>query len=133
MIFNNKYYYKVLELKNYASEREIKKAFRKLATEHHPDKGGDEEKMKQLSEAYIVLSKDKDNYDAWLRHISGEGIQFDFNNVPKAGPTNYNIYGGDINEILRMAKEMRIRMEKEGAFSDSSSVSSGWTWTSMFE
>jgi DnaJ-class molecular chaperone len=53
----NKDYYKTLGVSKDASEEDIKKAFRKLAHEHHPDKkGGDEAKFKEASEAYAVLS-----------------------------------------------------------------------------
>ena len=53
-------YYKLLNVSKEASDSEIKKSYRKLAKENHPDKGGDPEKFKQIAEAYEVLSnKDK--------------------------------------------------------------------------
>ncbi len=49
-------YYEILGIKKEASADEIKKAFRKLAVKHHPDKeGGDEAKFKEANEAYEVL------------------------------------------------------------------------------
>src|SRR3990167_754317 len=49
-------YYKILGVNKNASQDEIKKAFRKLAHEHHPDKkGGNEAKFKEINEAYQVL------------------------------------------------------------------------------
>jgi len=62
-------YYAVLGLKRGAGDEEIKKAYRKLALEHHPDRHkGDkkaEEKFKEISEAYAVLSdkKKREQYD----------------------------------------------------------------------
>jgi molecular chaperone DnaJ len=50
-------YYEILGVQRNASDSEIKKAFRKLALQHHPDKGGgDERRFKELNEAYEVLS-----------------------------------------------------------------------------
>lgn len=49
-------YYETLGINKSASADEIKKAFRKAAVEHHPDKGGDETKFKEVNEAYEVLS-----------------------------------------------------------------------------
>src|SRR3989339_1146 len=49
-------YYKILEIDKNASQEDVKKAFRKLAHKHHPDKeGGNEEKFKEANEAYQVL------------------------------------------------------------------------------
>lgn len=52
-------YYEILGVKKDASADEVKKAFRKAAIANHPDRGGDEEKFKEINEAYEVL-KDAD-------------------------------------------------------------------------
>jgi len=48
-----------------ATKKEIKQAFKKLSTKHHPDKGGDTEEFKVIQKAYMVLSNDekRDHYD----------------------------------------------------------------------
>jgi molecular chaperone DnaJ len=59
-------YYEVLGVSKDASADEIKKAFRRLAVQHHPDKeGGDETKFKEINEAYEVLkdSSKRQRYD----------------------------------------------------------------------
>ncbi len=48
-------YYAILGVQKGASADELKKAFRRLAHEHHPDKGGDPAKFKDVNEAYQVL------------------------------------------------------------------------------
>lgn len=60
-------YYKTLGVPRNATEEEIKKAFRKLARQHHPDAGGDEAKFKEINEAYEVLSdkKKRNLYDQY--------------------------------------------------------------------
>lgn len=58
-------YYDILGVPKGASDDEIKKAFRKLAHQHHPDKGGDPERFKLINEAYQVLgdAKKRATYD----------------------------------------------------------------------
>jgi len=62
----SKDYYTTLGIPRTATQEEIKKAFRKLAHQHHPDKkGGNESRFKEVNEAYQVLSdpKKKSSYD----------------------------------------------------------------------
>jgi len=51
-------YYNTLGVSQSASKQDVKKAYRKLAGKHHPDKGGDAEQFKKITEAYEVLSDD---------------------------------------------------------------------------
>ena len=92
-------YYDILGVEKGASQDEIKKAFRKLAAKHHPDKkGGDEAKFKEVSEAYAVLgdAKKRAEYDTYGRSYSGaqngpwggfggfggaQGVEFDLNDI----------------------------------------------------
>ena len=66
-------YYELLGVKKDATADEVKKAFRKLARKHHPDAGGDEEKFKQINEAYEVLSdtEKRAQYDQYGQYFGG--------------------------------------------------------------
>lgn len=59
-------YYKTLGLEKQSSQDEIKKAYRKLAAQHHPDRGGDTAKFQDISRAYETLSdpQKRSQYDA---------------------------------------------------------------------
>lgn len=77
-------YYDILGVNKIASEQEIKKAYRKLAIKHHPDKGGNEDKFKEISSAYEVLSdkNKREIYDKFGR----EGLDANFNSGPQMDP-----------------------------------------------
>lgn len=71
-------YYQTLGVSPNATPDEIKKAYRKLANQHHPDKGGDQAKFKDISVAYDTLSdgNKKAEYDMMRQ---GGGRQHHFN------------------------------------------------------
>jgi len=68
-------YYDTLGVKKDASADDIKRAFRKLARKYHPDAGGDEEKFKQVNEAYEVLSdtEKRKQYDEYGQYFGPNG------------------------------------------------------------
>lgn len=69
-------YYKILGVEKASNQDEIKKAFRKLAHQHHPDKqGGDEIKFKEVNEAYQVLGNEqkKNQYDQYGATFDQQG------------------------------------------------------------
>lgn len=72
-------YYKILGVPKNASDEDIKKAFRKLAHQYHPDKkGGDEKKFKEINEAYQVLSnkEKRAQYDRFGKNFAQGGQGF---------------------------------------------------------
>lgn len=110
----SKDYYKILGVDKNASEEQIKKAFRRLAHEHHPDKqSGNEGKFKEINEAYQVLSN-KEKRSAYDRFgtanfgaggFSAEGgpaSGWGFGNAQNWDFSNVNFGGGgvDMNDIF---------------------------------
>ena len=85
-------YYAVLGVAKNATSDEIKKAYRKLASQHHPDKGGDTTKFQEIQTAYAVLSdpEKKSQYDNPQPQMQGFPGGFSFNMGP----------GMDINDIF---------------------------------
>jgi len=91
-------HYSTLGVPRNASQEEIKKAYRKLAMTHHPDKGGNPTEFQKLNDAYEVLSNaDKrvqyDNPSARMNNPFGGGQQFDQNNFDLSDIFN-QIFGG---------------------------------------
>jgi DnaJ family protein A protein 2 len=96
-------YYEVLGVQKNASKDEIKKAYRKLAMKEHPDKGGDPEKFKAISEAYETLSDDEKRQ------------QYD-NPQPEFNP--FEMFGNFFGQQKRKMKDHRhmIRMSLQDVY-----------------
>ncbi|XP_064185512.1 dnaJ homolog subfamily B member 6-like isoform X4 [Anguilla rostrata] len=119
-------YYHVLGVPRNASSEDIKKAYRKLALQYHPDKNPDskeeaERKFKEIAEAYEVLSDSsrRDAYDHGGSRgnrstgIGGSSAQRDFWDTPFRNPDDVfrDIFGDD---------------------SDFGGGRNGWTWGSSY-
>nr|MCW1908361.1 DnaJ domain-containing protein [Candidatus Saccharibacteria bacterium] len=93
-------YYEVLGVGKEASADEIKKAFRRAAIEHHPDKGGDESKFKEINEAYEVLKDEskRKRYDQFGHAGIGSSAASDGNPFAGfgGGQGNVNFDFGDL-------------------------------------
>ncbi len=90
---SNKNYYDVLELNKNATADEIKKSYKKLALKYHPDRGGDEKKFKEITEAYETLS------DPRKKHI------YD-NPRPQFQMTNsHPFFNNDLNDISNIMNQ----------------------------
>ena len=97
---NKKDYYEVLGVDKNASDEEIKRAFRKLAKQYHPDinkEPGAEEKFKEIGEAYAVLSdpQKRSQYDQF-GHAAFDG-------TGAGGFGGFDADDIDLGEILRAA------------------------------
>jgi molecular chaperone DnaJ len=101
----NKDYYKILGVEKNATEEQIKKAFHKLAHEHHPDKAnGNVDKFKEANEAYQVLgNKEKRaQYDQFGSTFSGGGFggSAQGGSAWGGGQGSYNVNMDDLGDIL---------------------------------
>ncbi|MCH7883280.1 DnaJ domain-containing protein [Patescibacteria group bacterium] len=106
-----KNYYEILGVSTSASGEEIKKAYRRLAHKHHPDKqGGDENRFKEINEAYYVLGDDKRKreFDHYGRVFSGVGpaspeggAGFDFEDIWRNfSDARGSSGGGDFSDVF---------------------------------
>ena len=105
-------YYKILGVERSADEKAIKRAFRKLAVQYHPDKNpGDpraEEHFKEINEAYEVLGDPAkrarynqlgSSYQAWQRTGGAPG-GFDWSQWTSRAPGGMRVEVGDLESIL---------------------------------
>ena len=92
-------HYNTLGVPREATADEIKKAYRKLAMEHHPDKGGDVNKFQEISNAYETLSdpNKRSQYD----NPQHRQQHSPFGDAP--GGFGFNFNGFDLNDIFNQA------------------------------
>jgi DnaJ-class molecular chaperone len=89
-------YYSTLGLKRGASDEEIKKAYRSMAMKHHPDRGGDEKKFKEISQAYEFLS---DPQKKQIIDLGGDpGQQQGFRN--QGSPFEFHFGTEDLHDLF---------------------------------
>lgn len=112
-------FYQILGVARSATEDEIKKSFRKLAMQYHPDKNpGDkkaEEKFKEVTEAYEVLGdpQKKLQYDQF--GSVGEGFNFNrggFKGGPQGGPDFQDAFGDLFGDLFGQTQGRRSRNRK---------------------
>jgi curved DNA-binding protein len=112
-------YYSILGLKRGASSEEIKKAYRSMAMKHHPDRGGDEQKFKEISQAYDFLSdpEKKKMVDmgvdpAQAQQGFGQQGPFEFHFNSGNFEDFFNTFGGfGFNPRMRRNKSFNINIE----------------------
>jgi len=82
---SNKDYYGILGVDKEASPVDIDRQYKRAASKHHPDRGGSEERMKSLNEAYGVLKDQglRNSYDATQQRPAARGQGF----TPVTTPT----------------------------------------------
>jgi len=114
-------YYKVLNIGREVSQDEIKKAYRKLALQHHPDRNQGnkeaEERFKEAAEAYEVLSDPEKRrvYDQF-GHEGMRGTDFrPFTNVNDIFTTFGDIFGGGSILDEMFGNGTRQRQRRQGA------------------
>jgi DnaJ-class molecular chaperone len=115
-------HYETLGVAKDVTPDEIKKAYRKLASQHHPDKGGDKAKFQEIQAAYDTLSdaNKRQQYDMQLNGMGGgPGMQFHWHSADTGHPDITEIFrnfgfGGDpfahVRQHQRRNKDLRIEI-----------------------
>ncbi len=90
-------YYSTLGLNRGASDDEIKKAYRKLAMKHHPDRGGDQAKFKEISVAYEALTNPEKKR---IIDMGGDPHAQPGMGGFNQGPFEFHFGSGDLNDLF---------------------------------
>jgi DnaJ-class molecular chaperone len=111
-------YYSTLGVPKGASDDDIKKAYRKLAMQHHPDRGGNQNKFQQIQEAYDTLgdAAKRQQYDNPApQGFGGDGFHFQFNGGNGFEEIFSQFGFGDpfahVRQQQRRNKDLRIQIE----------------------
>jgi DnaJ-class molecular chaperone len=106
-------YYSILGISKSSSQDDIKKAYRKLASKHHPDRGGDTAQFQKIEEAYRILSDDQTRaqYDNPMPQYNfNTGNMNDMNDLFGA-MFGGNPFGGGFRQQSRKNRNINIRVE----------------------
>ena len=87
-------YYEVLGVSRDVNEKDLKKAYKRMASKHHPDRGGDEEKFKEAKEAFDVLS------DAQKRAAYDQYGHAGVDPSAAGGPGGFGAGAGNFSDIF---------------------------------
>jgi curved DNA-binding protein CbpA len=98
---STKNYYRVLGAAENASRRDIERLYRRLAHQRHPDRGGSEEEMKTLNEAYQILHDDALRSDYDKQRIRPLVSKSTMASAPAA--REVGVYGQALNAMLCLA------------------------------
>lgn len=104
--------YQILGISKTASPEEIKKAYRKLATQHHPDKGGDTAKFQEIQSAYSILSdpEKRAQYDNPQPQF-GAG-EFHFNFGPDGFPQGFEeLFGAFFKKTKPQQRNKNLNLQ----------------------
>jgi DnaJ-class molecular chaperone len=104
-------YYQILGIDRNATESDIKRAYKKLASQHHPDKGGDQEKFKEIQKAYDVLKdpEKRQQYDNPSPFQNGPHGDFDFSH--DIFSQFFNMHGNPFQQhTQRRNKDLRVQI-----------------------
>lgn len=106
-------YYSVLGIPKSASPEEIKKAFKRKAMQHHPDRGGNQEEFKRVTEAYEVLSNSdkRSAYDNPGPDFQFNARDFAHNNNPFAGTPFDHIFNNGFSQRTPRNRDIHLRTE----------------------